>query len=74
VSKSTLERHYLDIMQRGRCDCQASLRRKQYEIAMKGNVSMLIWLGKNILNQAEKFDVRGGGADGFEFYSADNTA
>lgn len=31
-----------------------SLRRKQYEIATSGNVSMLIWLGKNELGQKDK--------------------
>lgn len=31
-----------------------SLRRKQYEVAMAGNVSMLIWLGKQYLNQADQ--------------------
>jgi hypothetical protein len=30
-----------------------SLRRQQYTVAMKGNVSMLIWLGKNILGQRD---------------------
>jgi predicted nucleic-acid-binding Zn-ribbon protein len=30
-----------------------SLRRKQYETAMSGNVPMLIWLGKNILGQKD---------------------
>ena len=30
------------------------LRRKQYEVAMAGNVPMLIWLGKQYLDQAEK--------------------
>lgn len=30
-----------------------SLRRKQYEVAMSGNTSMLIWLGKNILGQRD---------------------
>jgi len=30
-----------------------SLRREQYKVAMKGNVSMLIWLGKNILGQKD---------------------
>ena len=30
-----------------------SLRAKQYEIANGGNVAMLIWLGKQILGQAE---------------------
>lgn len=33
-----------------------SLRRKQYEVAMAGNVSMLIWLGKNMLNQRDHVD------------------
>jgi hypothetical protein len=32
-----------------------SLKRKQYEVAMSGNVSMLIWLGKNILGQRDTF-------------------
>jgi hypothetical protein len=31
-----------------------SLRRKQFETALKGNVTMMIWLGKQILNQADK--------------------
>jgi hypothetical protein len=31
-----------------------SLRRRQYEVAMSGNVSMLIWLGKQYLDQSEK--------------------
>jgi hypothetical protein len=31
-----------------------SLRRKQYETAMAGNVSMLIWLGKQYLGQVDK--------------------
>ena len=33
-----------------------SLRRKQYEKAMEGNVVMLIWLGKQYLGQSEKVD------------------
>ena len=31
-----------------------SLRRKQKEVAMSGNPTMLIWLGKQCLNQSEK--------------------
>lgn len=31
-----------------------SLRRRQFEIAMSGNVAMLIWLGKQYLEQADK--------------------
>jgi len=33
---------------------QMSLRRKQIEVALKGNVSMLIWLGKQMLGQMDK--------------------
>lgn len=33
-----------------------SLRRKQYEVAKMGNVSMLIWLGKQYLGQTDKRD------------------
>ena len=32
---------------------KASLRRKQYQKAMEGNVAMLIWLGKNWLGQSD---------------------
>jgi hypothetical protein len=31
-----------------------SLRRKQFDLAQKGNVTMLIWLGKQYLGQSEK--------------------
>jgi len=31
-----------------------NLLKKQYDVAMAGNVSMLIWLGKQHLNQSDK--------------------
>ena len=34
-----------------------SLREKQYDVAMSGNVSMLIWLGKQVLGQSDKQEV-----------------
>lgn len=34
-----------------------SLRRKQFEVAKSGNVTMLIWLGKQWLDQRDKRDV-----------------
>ena len=33
-----------------------SLRRKQFETALDGNTSMLIWLGKNLLGQKDQPD------------------
>ncbi|HLY69206.1 MAG TPA: hypothetical protein VKR53_05725 [Puia sp.] len=34
----------------------AALLGKQYEIAMKGDKTMLVWLGKNRCNQADKWE------------------
>jgi len=38
-----------------------SLRRMQWKAADKGNVSMLIWLGKQYLGQTDKNELSGGG-------------
>jgi len=54
ISESTLRRNYDEFLTKGRADVKMKLRRKQLTVAMKGNVSMLIWLGKNILGQSEK--------------------
>lgn len=43
-------------IKRGRQNGKASLRRQQYQVAMKGNVTMLIWLGKQWLGQSEKVE------------------
>jgi hypothetical protein len=53
-SVDTLERRYAEVIKRGRERGKMSLKRKQYETAMKGNVSMLIWLGKQHLGQRDK--------------------
>jgi hypothetical protein len=34
-----------------------NLLKKQYDVAMTGNVSMLIWLGKQYLEQSDKAEV-----------------
>ena len=56
-SPDTLERNYAEEMAEGKSKCKASLRRKQYELAMAGNPTMLIWLGKNMLGQSDKTEV-----------------
>lgn len=53
-SVDTLERRFADIIKEGREHGRMSLKRKQYEVAMGGNVTMLIWLGKQLLDQSEK--------------------
>lgn len=52
-SIDTLERRYMDVIEVGRANVKASLRRKQYELAMTGDRTMLVWLGKIILGQRE---------------------
>lgn len=37
----------------------ASLRAKQYELAMSGDRTMLIWQGKNRLGQSDKTELHG---------------
>lgn len=41
-----------------------SLRRRQFEAAESGNVTMLIWLGKQLLNQKERASVDTTSSDG----------
>lgn len=42
---------------RGQSSGKASLRRWQFKAAEKGNASLLIWLGKQYLDQKEKKDI-----------------
>lgn len=49
--------HFADIIKNGREKGTMSLRRKQVEVALAGNVGMLIWLGKQYLHQRETYDI-----------------
>lgn len=53
-SHDTLTRRFKEDLVLGRANGKMSLRRKQWETALSGNVTMLIWLGKQILGQADK--------------------
>jgi hypothetical protein len=53
ISHDTLTRNYKDILDEGRSDAKVCLRREQFRKAMEGNVQMLIFLGKQYLNQSE---------------------
>lgn len=54
VSHDTIERRFASVVKEARKRGIASLRRKQYEVAMGGNVTALIWLGKNYMDQSDK--------------------
>ena len=53
VKEDTLRRHFADYLIKGRHNLKTSLRQAQLRVALDGNPTMLIWLGKNILAQQE---------------------
>lgn len=53
-SVDTLERRFADVIKKGRSEGKMSLRRLQYDAAKTGNIGMLIWLGKQLLDQHER--------------------
>lgn len=61
ISADTLIRRkrepaFLAEMEAGRATGRESLRRKQWSVAMLGNPTMLIWLGKQVLGQSDKLE------------------
>lgn len=71
-STDTLDRNYAELIAKGREKGRTTLRRMQFEAAQKGNVVMLIWLGKQILGQKEPQLVVGeGAANGFRIVVED---
>lgn len=65
-SEDTIERavlrekkmRFADYFEQKRSDGKVSLRRRQYQAAMAGDRTMLVWLGKQWLNQTDKFESR----------------
>lgn len=56
VSVDTLQRRYAAQIKSGRDEGKMSLRRKMWEMALNGNVSLLIWLSKNELGMSDKVE------------------
>jgi hypothetical protein len=54
VTRKTLSVNYKDTLDEGRSEAKASLRRQQWQKAMDGNTTMLIWLGKQYLSQRDQ--------------------
>lgn len=53
VPANTIKYNFSDIIAKGRAETKQALRRAQLSLALSGNATMLIWLGKNILGQQE---------------------
>ena len=53
MDENTLRYNFSDIIAKGREDLSQSLRHAQLKLALSGNATMLIWLGKNLLQQSD---------------------
>lgn len=53
IDDSTLNYNFKQYLTKGRHDLKVSLRRAQISLALSGNATLLIWLGKNILGQSD---------------------
>ena len=53
-SVDTLERRFADVIKEGRAHGRSSLRRHMWEAVQKGNITMMIFLSKNLLGYADR--------------------
>lgn len=56
ISVDTLHRRFADQIKDARNEGKMSLRRKMWEMALGGNVTILIWLSKNELGMTDKVE------------------
>lgn len=66
VSKRTIYRYaeseeFREAIERGKSKGLLSLRRAQYQFAMQGDRTMLVWLGKQWLDQKDKQEIQHSG-------------
>jgi precorrin-4 methylase len=52
--EGTIRVRFSDVLTKARAGLRTRLRRKQLDVALKGNATMLIWLGKQMLQQCDK--------------------
>lgn len=53
VKEDTLRYNFADYLTKGRHTLKVTLRQAQLRTALEGNATLLIWLGKNILQQSD---------------------
>ena len=70
-SENTIRRSYGEFLAKGRDKGKIRLRQLQWRAAERGNTTMLIWLGKQVLGQSEKTEHSWENPiDGIEFIDA----
>ena len=55
--ESLIRKSYSEFLSKGRDKGKIRLRQLQWRAAERGNVSMMIWLGKQVLSQTDKQEV-----------------
>lgn len=60
-SEATIRQGFFVSVAKGRAERKITLRQRQYEAAVAGNIAMLIWLGKQDLGQSDKLDTKHSG-------------
>lgn len=55
-SSTLSDAHYSEIIAKGKEQGRMSLRRKMWETAMGGNITMMIWLSKQLLGYSDKIE------------------
>lgn len=72
ISEQSVRYNFKEQLVTGREAIKQSLRRAQLRLALSGNATMLIWLGKNILGQTEQ-GLNGQGTEPLPWIEADVT-
>lgn len=53
IDRETLKYNFWTYIKKGEAETKQRLREAQLDLALKGNATMLIWLGKNMLGQSD---------------------
>ena len=54
VARVTISRRFQKEIEKGKAEGRAKLRHLQWQAASDGNITMMIWLGKQLLGQTDK--------------------
>ena len=56
-SSDLIEKSYSEFLTKGRANLKKRLRKAQLDAALSGNSTMLVWLGKQMLDQTDKQEI-----------------
>ena len=59
VPVETFKYNFKELVAKGRAETRQRLRSAQIKLALSGNATMLIWLGKNMLGQTDAGEIDG---------------